>query len=453
MKHGVAFLVMLFSVQAEAAPDPARFLWRALSERGAYARAVRLADEVGARLAGSPAAERAVAWALAEMKAIGLENVRTEPVTVEAWSRGADDRVELVAPYKRRLRALALGRSPGTVAGGVSAEVIEVSSFEALRKLDVRGKIVFFNHAMRRSRDFEQYGTVGELRFQGAIEAGRAGAVAALVRSVGTGSHRLPHTGATGYDPKVAAIPFAALAAEDAELLHRALGRGKAQVALNLGCGMRGPIKSSNVVGELRGRGKPDEIVLLGAHLDSWDVGDGALDDGAGVGIVLETARLLKELRPQRTVRIVLYMNEEYGLSGAKAYAVAHAAELPRHIAAMESDSGAGVPLGFAMPGIEAARSIVRGLARPLAALGSSEVTAADEIGADLIPVHQAGVPVVGLQQDVSDYFEWHHTDGDTADKIDPEAISRASAAFAFMAAQLADSVEKLPRFVPPKND
>jgi Iap family predicted aminopeptidase len=442
----------LVGIAMAAGVDAPRLISRAQKERGAYGRAVRLADEIGARLAGTPAAERAVTWAVAEMKAAGLENVHTEPVTVEAWARGAEDRVALVAPFARPLRALALGRSIGTPPAGLEAEVVEVDSFEALEKLGdrVRGKIVFFDRAITRDRSFAQYGKVGELRFEGAVHAARLGAIGAVVRSIGTGSHRLPHTGATSYDEAVPKIPFAALAAEDAELLHRALARGGARLSMHLGCGMRGPVQSANVIGELRGRTSSDELVLIGAHLDSWDVGDGALDDGAGVGIVVETARLLKDARPRRTVRVVLFMNEEYGLSGAKAYATRHAAELGKHVAAIEADAGAGTPYGFGVAGGEPARALVAKLVAPLAALGSAEVVSADHGGADLIPLRPAGVPTIGMRQDGSDYFEWHHTDGDTADKIDPDQIGKASAAFTVLVAALADSEEKLPRLPPP---
>jgi hypothetical protein len=424
--------------------DGAKLLQRALAERGAYQRAVRLADEVGARLAGSAAGDRAVAWAVAELKASGFSNVHTEPVTVQSWRRGPDDRVELLGPNGRRLHALALGLSPGTRPEGVRAEVVEVDSFAALHQLGdkVRGKIVFYNRAMKRSTGFDQYGTVGALRFMGAAEAGKLGAVGAVVRSIGTGWHRLPHTGATEYEPGVPKIPFAALAAEDAELLHRALQRGPQQLALSLSCGPGPKVQSANVVGELPGRGHPEQIVLLGAHLDSWDVGDGALDDGAGVGIAIEAARLAADLHPKRTLRVVLYMNEEYELSGAKAYADAHATELGRHVAAMEADAGAGPPLGFDVVG-EAGAAIVRRWLE-----GTREpVKAVPRTGSDLTVL--AGVPQLAIDQDVSDYFEWHHTDGDTADKIDPEAIERSAAAFARLAAEAADRDETLPRLPP----
>ncbi len=446
----------VFGAPALAAPpsDVTAIVEQAVASHGAYRSAVSIADEVGARLAGSTAAVRAVAWAEREMRGAGLDNVHTEEVVVESWSRGSDDRVVLESPYPRVLRSLALGRSPGTPKGGITTEVVEVDSFEALAKLGdkARGKIVFFNHAMARSKGFDQYGRFGTLRFRGAIEASKAGAVAALVRSVGTGSHRLPHTGAAGYDAKVAAIPFAALAAEDAELLHRALVRGPAKVTMRLGSGMRGPVKSANVLGEIRGREKPDEIVVIGAHLDSWDVGDGALDDGAGVGIVLEAARRVKAMGgARRTVRVVLFMNEEYGLAGAKAYARAHAAEAAHHVAALEADAGGGSPLGFSTTGGAAGKAMIEKLAKPLSKYGVSEVEITEETGADLSPLQALGVPTVAVKQDASDYFEWHHTDGDTADKLVESQIDLAAGVFSAMAASLANSIETLPRLAPAK--
>lgn len=460
MRRAAAALIAVLALGAVAQAGPGfavrlgRVLGRALHEHGAQRVATRLADEVGARLAGGPEAARAVDWAVAEMKALRLSNVHVEPVTVEAWARGADDRVELVAPYPHRLRALALGNSVGTPPAGIAADVVEVDSFDALRKVDARGKIVFFDAEMRRSPGFEEYGRVGLLRFRGASEAARAGAVAAVIRSAGTGAHRLPHTGATLYDPAVAKIPFVALAAEDAMLLHRALARGSARLALHLSCGPRPDVASANVIGEVPGSRWPDQIVLLGAHLDSWDVGDGALDDGAGVGIVLDAARLIATLSPRRTVRVVLFMNEEHGLSGARAYAAAHQAELARHVAAMEADAGAGAPLGLGVSGGDAARALIARLAQPavpeIPPLGGAIATGR-EGGSDLGPLHAAGVPVVTVRQDASDYFEWHHTDGDTADKIDPDGIARTAAAFAVLAGQLADIDETLPRDPPAK--
>jgi Iap family predicted aminopeptidase len=456
MRLPFALFAALFAAGASAAGvkapsgkvDAATIVGRALTDRGAYQTAVRIADEVGARLAGSAKAAQAVTWAVAEMKARGLTNVHTEPVTVDSWQRGADDRVELVAPYAHRLHALALGRSVGTPEAGITADVVEVDSLDALKKIDAHGKIVFFDPIMQRSRTFDEYGRVGVMRFHGAVEAGRAGAVAVVIRSVGTGLHRLPHTGATTYDPAVAPIPFAALAAEDAMLLHRALEKGPARLSLHLSCGPHGKVASANVVGDVRGRDLANEIVLLGAHLDSWDVGDGAIDDGAGIGIVLEAAHLAVALKPRRTIRVVLFMNEEYGLSGAKAYATAHQAELSHHVVAIEADAGAGAPIGFGVSGGEPARAILARLIQPLVALTGGNILLTEHAGADISTLHDAGVPEVSVRQDVSDYFEWHHTDGDTADKIDPDAISRAAAAYAVLAIDLAELDEKLPRDV-----
>ena len=416
---------------------------RALASHVAYDHAVRIADEVGARMAGTPAFDRGVTWALHALDALGID-AHTEPVTLAAWQRGAADRATLVAPYRRALHMLALGHSPPTAPGGLTAEVVEVASYDELEKLGdkVRGKIVFYDGAMQRSEGFEQYGSIGRMRFRGAVAAAKLGAVGALVRSAGTGSHRLPHTGCTFYDPAVPQIPFAAIAAEDAGVLHRALGKGPARVEMVLGGGMQPAVTSSNVVAEVRGREKPDEIVLVGAHLDSWDVGDGALDDGAGVGVAMETMALVKALRPKRTVRLALFLNEECGLDGAIAYEKQHAGELSRYVAAVEADEGAGKPLRWSVSGDDRSVALVRKLAAPLTSIVPDEVLLSDDAGADLTPLREAGVPGVNVAQDVSDYFEWHHTDGDTADKIDPAQLGRAAAAVAGMVVQLANSDE-----------
>ena len=404
-----------------------------------------LTDGVGARFAGTPGAERAVEWALAEMRRVGLKNVRRETVKVPRWVRG-EEQVEVVVPAPHLLHAVALGGSVGTPSEGLMAEVVEVTSFDELKAFGerVRGKIVLFNKAMVRSRGFEGYGTAVPQRSRGAVEAARLGAVAVLVRSVGTGAFRLPHTGALRYDDAVPKIPAAALALEDADLLHRLLSGGKAapvKVRLRLGARMEGEVESANVVGELPGQGQPDEIVLIGAHLDSWDLATGALDDGAGCAIVLETARLLTQLGlvPRRTLRVVLFMNEEFGLSGARAYAEAHKGELSRHVAAMESDSGAGKPYGLTVAGGEAMAQVARTLMEPLQSLGVTELRQVEETGADLIPLKSHGIPMLGVMQDVSSYFDWHHTAGDTLDKADPFELSLATAAFAVVAHAVAD--------------
>jgi hypothetical protein len=451
----------------QLAPSPAldvrtlaaRLLGAALTERRALTVVTSLADGVGPRLAGSRGAERAVTWAVDAMRAAGLENVHTEPVNVPRWIRGAE-RAEIVAPVEIPLHVTALGGSVATPSEGLTAEVVEVASLEDLKAQAAkdpgrfRGKIVLYNKVMVRSHGFDGYGNAVDIRRSGASEAARVGAVGALIRSVGTGNYRLPHTGATRYEPSVPKIPAGALAAEDADLLHRLLAAGRAvtiRVALTPSLAPE-KVPSANVVGELRGRERPDEIVLIGAHLDSWDLGAGALDDGAGCAIVLETARLLRALagaHPRRTVRVVLFMNEEFGLSGAFAYADAHRAELARHVAALEADAGAGRPTGVVIAGSSDGATRLRPLLDGLAAVVPGEVRDSEEAGADLLPIHAEGVPVLAIEQDVWSYFDWHHTAGDTVDKIDPHELSLATAAFATLTFLLADAPTTLPRAAP----
>jgi len=449
-------LVVLFSVaaaqaatpEAEARATAARLTGAALAGGQSYATVSSLADRIGQRLTGSPGAARAVEWAVKAMKDAGLKNVRKEPVKVTPWLRG-EASAEVLAPASVRLHAVALGGSVATPGTGVTAEVVEVESLDELKALGAKakGKIVLYNKVMPRSRGFDGYGAVVPMRGRGAIEAAKLGAVAALIRSVGTGAYQLPHTGATRYDDKVEKIPFAAITAEDADQIHRLLASGEpVQLKLRLTCKRAPDVESANVVGEIVGREKPEEIVVIGAHLDSWDLGTGAIDDGAGCAIVLETARLITSLglQPRRTVRVVLYMNEENGLSGARAYAETHKGELKNHVAAMEADAGAGRPLGFGVAGGPESVALVRKLAAPVMSLAPT-VGVSDEAGADLIPLQMAGVPVLGINQDMSSYFDWHHTAADTVDKIDPVDLGLVVAAFSVMAHALAESPERLP--------
>lgn len=429
----------------------------ALVDGGAHAAVSSLCDEVGARFAGTDGLARAVDWAVAAMVRRGLINVHKEKVKVPRWRRGMAT-AEVLKPVHQALHPLALGGSVATPEAGVEAEIVVVDGFDALSALGedaVRGKIVVFNRPMMRTRDFAGYGEVVPMRSKGAVAAARLGAVAALYRSAGTGYYQLPHTGATRYEDNVPPIPFAAITNEDGDLLARQLARGGAvRVRLRLDAKLDGEVDSANVVGEVPGREKPNEIVLIGAHLDSWDVGQGALDDGAGVAMVLETARLLRNvvhLKPRRTVRVVLFTNEEFGLSGARAYAAAHQAELARHVAALEADAGAGRPHGLVVTGGPASVEMVKKLARPLERLFPQLVVKeADHGGADLLPLLAAGVPSVAVLQDVSSYFDWHHTVGDTVDKIDPVDLALATTAFATMTFFLAESSAVLPPPPPP---
>ena len=458
-------LGLLLATGAVAAPAPrppdataleeiaARLRAEERSSQGAYEKLAWLCDRIGPRLSGSPQAAAAVGWGAATMRRDGLKEVRQEEVKVPHWIRG-DAEIALVTPVSRPVAALALGMSVATPPEGLTGEVVEVDSMEALKALGdrARGRIVLFNKAIWRDRDGEGYGKVSPLRHAGPSQAARQGAIATLIRSLGTLDARLPHTGSLSYEEDAPRIPAAAVAAEDADHIHRLIASGETvRVRMRLDCRTLADAASANVVGELRGRERPDEIVVLGAHLDSWDVGCGAHDDGAGVVIVLESLRLLKalDLRPRRTLRGVLYMNEENGVRGGKGYAADHDPELGRHVAAIEADRGAGPPLGFSIAAGPGAADAVRALALGLATLGATEVTDGGDGGVDISRMRKAGVPLLGLRSDMSRYFDWHHSEADTLDKIDRDALADNVVAMAAMAWALAEIDPPLPRLPP----
>jgi Zn-dependent M28 family amino/carboxypeptidase len=424
----------------------------ALTEGHAYARLAELTDGIGPRLSGTEAAEAAVQWAVRSFKADGVK-VWTEPVKVPRWVRG-EERGEVLASERTRghpLTLLALGGSPPTAPEGLTAEVVEVTSLEELTALGgaVKGKIVFFNHTMSVAAD---YGRFAGLRGRGPAAAAKAGAVGTLVRSLATASLRTPHTGSTRFEDGEPRVPAASVSTEDADMLHRMLASGPVRVKMVLGCSELPDAESSNVIAEVRGREKPQEVVLIGAHLDSWDVGTGAHDDGAGVVMVMESARLIAKLpkAPRRTVRVVLFMNEENGLRGGRAYAEAHAAELPRHVAAMEMDSGGGKPVGISLRAGMGGPDLVRPWLTPLVALGAANFTTREAGGADLSPMASARVPFFGMDVDSSRYFDVHHTMADTLDKVDPQDLARSTAATAWLTYALAEMPGTLVRPEPP---
>jgi Zn-dependent M28 family amino/carboxypeptidase len=279
------------------------------------------------------------------------------------------------------------------------------------------------------------------MRSSGAAKAAPHGAVAVLVRSVGTSKSRLAHTGSTNYADGGPRIPAAAVSNADADLLERLLARGPVSVKLVLGCRPLPPAVSANVIGEVKGREKPDEVVVVSCHLDSWDLGTGAIDDGAGCGIAVEAARLVAEgpRRPRRTIRVVLYANEESGLAGGTGYAARHAAELPKHAGAFEADAGTGVPLGFSWNAADSLEPALAAVAKLLEPLGAGELRRGGHGGADSSPMAPAGVPLFGLRQETGSYFDFHHTADDTFDKIEPVSLDRAAAAIAAMAYAVAD--------------
>jgi len=414
-----------------------------------------LTTEVGPRSAGSPGDRLAVAWAVRTLQGLGFSNVHTEKVTVTHWVRG-EESGEIVAPYPQRVALAALGGSVGTPAAGIEAPVVEVAGLDALDHLDaakVKGKIVFFNTPTDRTRDGTGYAKSVPVRAQGPSRAAKLGAVAVVLRSIGTDSNRLPHTGGLRYDQSLPKIPAAALSSPDADLLAAEVASGKpVRFHLHLGARMEAPAESANVIGEIPGREKPAEIVLLGAHLDSWDLGTGAIDDGAGCAIVVEAARRIGELktRPRRTLRVVLFANEELGLSGAEAYAKAHERELPRHVLALESDLGAGRVWRLESRVPVESMGWVRELDRLVFPIGAGSGTNQGDGGPDLGPLGRAGVPTVTLMQDATAYFDFHHTANDTLDKASARDLDYNVAAWAAVVYAAAELPGDFGRVKPP---
>jgi carboxypeptidase Q len=421
-----------------------RLIKAATADDFAWQRLAELSDTYGNRISGSENLSRALVWAAEAMKKDGLENVHAEPVMVPRWVRGAES-AEIVDPPRHPVAMLGLGGSVATPPGGLEAEVLVVNSFEDLRirGAAAKGRIVLFN------APFSSYNDTVMYRTGGARAAAQVGAVAVLVRAVGPTGLRTPHTGSLQYAQGVPPIPGAAISAEDANRIARLSARGRrVRLRLEMEAHYEPDAESANVVGELRGREKPEEIVLLGGHIDSWDVGAGASDDGVGIIVTWEAARLMAKLgiRPRRTVRIVLWTNEENGLRGATSYAEKHAAEAANHVFALESDSGVFEPASLGFSGSNAARALVRDMWTLLAPLGLPEVVAGGG-GADVGPIAQAGnAPTMAYLGDPSKYFTIHHTPADTIERIAPEEVSKAAAAIAVMAYVVAEMPERLPK-------
>jgi carboxypeptidase Q len=424
--------------------DALRLIKAAQADDFAYRRLTELTDTFGARLNGSENLERAIDWAVETMKADGLENVRTEPVMVPHWVRGRES-AEIIDPPQHSMAMLGLGGSVGTPPGGIEADVITVATFDDLqaRRAEARGKIVLLNAA------FTTYSDTVTVRTNGARIAAQHGAVAVLVRSVGPVGLRTPHTGSVQYMPGQAPIPAAAIAAEDANRIARLTAGGRrVRVRLNMEARTERDIESANVVGEIRGRERPDEIVLLGGHIDSWDVGAGASDDGVGCIVTWEALRLMKVLglRPRRTVRLVLFTNEENGFGGADAYAARYKESAGKHVFALEADSGVFAPAVLGFSGSPAARSVIGQIATLVSSLGFASVGPTGG-GADIGPIAEAGnVPTMAYLGETAKYFVIHHTAADTVERIAPDEVTRAAAAIAVMSYVVADMPERLPR-------
>jgi carboxypeptidase Q len=428
--------------------EPAnRLIQAALADSFAYNRLATLVDRFGHRLSGSGSLEAAIDWALAQMRADGLQNVRGEPVMVPHWVRGQES-AELLLPRQVPLHIIGLGGSVATPPGGITADVLVVGSEQELRAhaADARGRIVLFDVP------FTTYGETVRWRTLGALSAAKVGAAAALIRSVSSFSMQNPHTGSMRYpDSTVARIPAAAVSVEDAMMMRRMQQRGeRIRVRLLMSARTLPDAPSRNVVAEIVGRERPDEVVVVSGHLDSWDVGTGAMDDGGGSVAAWEAVRLMQRLglRPRRTVRVVLWTNEENGIRGGLGYRDAHRAQLGRHQLAIESDNGVFRPNGFRFQGGDSALALMRQVARLLEPIGATKMDRG-EGEADVGPMIALGVPGLGLDVDGTRYFWYHHSSADTIDKLDPAEMAKCVAAMAVVAYVAADMPETLAHEVP----
>jgi carboxypeptidase Q len=441
-------LLLVVSLSAAAQPveeryreTAARLIDAALKNDAGYKKLAYLCDRIGPRLSGSKELEAAVRWTAAQMKAEGFENVATPLVKVPHWVRGRES-AELVEPRRAPLTMLGLGGSVGTPPEGITAEVLAVSSFDDLtaKAAQARGKIVLYNVP------WKSYGFNVAYRSRGASEAAKHGAVAALVRTAGLPTGNAVHTGMMSYRDGAPKIPVAAVSHEDAALIGRLIDLGeKVQVRLTMGAQTLPEADSANVIGEIRGSEKPDEVVVMGGHLDSWDAGTGAHDDAVGCIAPLEALAVIRKLglRPRRTLRVVLFTNEENGLRGGPAYHAWAGDAVKNHVAAIEMDSGAEKLSGFGITANDKAIAQAQEIGKLLKSIGGDAVTKGGG-GADIGPLMRAGVPGLGVRTAGERYMEWHHAASDTLDKVDPQEFRKHIAALAVMGFVLADMPERL---------
>ena len=431
------------SIKSKYVETSLKIISKSLTDSTAYNRLGYMCDTFGPRLSGSKNLENAINWILKEMNNDGLENVKGEKVAVPTWIRGKES-ATLLSPFKKELSMLGLGGSIATPRGGLKAEVIVVNDWDELesRSNEVPGKIVLFN------APFTSYGETVAYRYSGASAAAKHGAVASLIRSIGPWSMNTPHTGVMAYKDDVKKIPHAALTMEDAMMLSRIHDRDdKIIVKLDMNARMVADRWSRNVLGEIKGSIYPEEVVVVGGHIDSWDVGQGAHDDGGACIASWEVLRLIKELglKPKRTIRCVMWTNEENGGKGNKGYRDMHMDEMDKHVLAIESDGGVFSPKGFGFSGNDYAREIVEEIHELMKPIGANTISEGGR-AADVAPLNDEGVPVMSLKVDGSKYFWYHHTNADTFDKIDFNEFNRCIAAMAIMAYVVADLDEPLPR-------
>lgn len=459
------------STSPSPAPTPVQFSPQTLAELKqlqqaalasdyAYKQTAYLCNNIGPRLSGSAQAARSVEYVAAELKALGLE-VRLEKVMVPHWVRGEETAALVEYPGQvpnttQKLVLTALGGSVATPPEGVTAEVVVARDFDELQALGrdkVAGRIVVFTNAYDKAmaaqgRGGDAYGQAVVYRSDAPSAAARLGAVASLIRSVGSADYRLPHTGQTRYADDAPKIPAGALASEDAELIASLAPQGTLRMRLVLTPQQLPEAESFNVVGDLKGSTNPEQIVIVSGHLDSWDLGTGAIDDAAGVAVSMQVANLVKQLklRPKRTIRVIAWMNEENGLRGGRAYAADHAGELDKHVGAIETDGGAGHPLGININGHADLAKILVPVAKVLQSSGAGILDLVEHTGADIGPMEPAGVPTFSPIQDNRTYFQYHHTAADTLDKVAPKELAENAAVNAVLAYALANTAQPLPR-------
>lgn len=439
-----------------------RILTEALARGRAYAKLLELCKDYPHRLSGLVGLAGAEEWAQRTLVGDGFENVRLEEVTVPHWERGSIARLDVAQPpdaRDTRLPILALGGSVATPVGGIEAELVVVRDFDELRGLGeaARGKIVLFNRPMDPADPdpFHAYGRAVDQRAQGAVEAARAGALAAIVRSMTLRLDDVPHTGSMRYADGVPRVPAAAVSTAGAERLAALVrSRPNARVRLELDCKELPDATAHNVIAQLRGYEFPDEIVAVGGHLDCWDVGQGAHDDGSGCVQAMEALRLIRAsgLAPRRTLRCVLWVNEENGLRGAVAYKDAHAAELERHVLVLESDRGGFAPRGFGTNAKGAAFESLRAIVDLLAPYGAGELVRGGG-GPDTTPLERAGLNVMEFRPDAARYFDFHHSARDTVDQVHPRELELSAGVIAALLWCVADLDAPLPRTPPPAEE
>lgn len=428
----------------------------ALTNSLAYDITESLTTEVGARLGGSKGDALAVKWAVAKFNELGFDKVYTQPVTFPKWVRGVET-AEILSPYPHEIKITALGGSLSTPKKGLKGEIVHFKTIKDLKNADaslVKGKITFISNRMQRAKNGSGYGKANGGRYMAAKYTADKGGIGAIIRSIGTDSNRDPHTGsmkAVDFDveteivtllKKGEIVPAGAISNPDADLLVNILKRGKPVVfKFNLGSHWDGEYTSQNVIGEITGREKPDEVVVIGGHLDSWDLGTGAIDDASGCAITMAAAKLIKDagIQPYRTIRVVLWANEENGLFGARAYAKAHKDQMNNHIIGGESDFGAATIYAFSTSVADAALPVVAKIAELLQPLNIGYSGNNGRSGADVSPLKKVGMATFGLAQDGTNYFDLHHTPDDTMDKIVPEEIAQNTAAWIVFVALAAE--------------